>query len=181
MNRRLVLATGTAGALVLLATTYASAEQGGQHISDLRDATARYASLSVAEDEGFGVVTDTSGISCIQDAEKGGMGTHYALGSRIGDGEITMLEPEILLYDKTSTPPRFLGVEYVVFAADWHATHGKQPPKLFGKKFTFVAAGNRYGLPDFYELHVWLWRPNPSGIFSDWNPKVTCRGKGDSA
>jgi hypothetical protein len=174
VNLRLLLATASAAALVLLAGTYASAEQGGEHIGDLRDATAKYASLSVATGEGFGVVTDTAGITCIQDATKGGMGTHYALGSRIGDGEITLLEPEILLYDETSTPARFLGVEYVVLAADWHATHGSQPPKLFGKKFTLVAAGNRYGLPAFYEQHVWLGEANVAGLLKDYNPGVSC-------
>jgi hypothetical protein len=23
-------------------------------------------------------------------------------------------------------------------------------------------------------LHVWIWEPNPSGLFADWNPSVTC-------
>ena len=55
------------------------------------------------------------------------------------------------------------------------------PPSLFGRNFALVGAGNRYGLPPFYQLHVWLWRPNPSGIFNDWNPKVSCRGQGDPA
>jgi hypothetical protein len=26
-------------------------------------------------------------------------------------------------------------------------------------------AGNRYGLPAFYELHAWLWKDNPIGLF----------------
>ena len=37
-----------------------------------------------------------------------------------------------------------------------------------------LSAGNRYGLPPFYELHAWLWQHNPSGFFEDWNPRVTC-------
>ncbi len=174
MNPRLILASVTAAALVLTAATFASAEQGGEHISDLRDATAKYASLSVAKSEGFGVVADTAGITCIQDPIKGGMGTHYALGSRIGDGEISLLEPEILLYDETSTPARFIAVEYLVLAADWRAKHGSQPPKLFGKKFTFVPAGNRYGLPDFYQQHVWLHEANIAGLLQDYNPGISC-------
>jgi hypothetical protein len=174
VNPRLILATVTAGVLVLLAATFASAEQGGEHIRDLRDATAKYASLAVAQGEGFGVVADTAGITCIADPVKGGMGTHYALGSRIGDGEINLLEPEILLYDQTSTPARFIAVEYLVLAAAWHATHGSQPPKLFGKKFTLVPAGNRYGLPDFYEQHVWLHEANIAGLLKDYNPGISC-------
>jgi hypothetical protein len=44
-----------------------------------------------------------------------------------------------------------------------------------------VPAGNRYGLPDFYELHAWIWKGNPRGVFDDWNPTVSCRGNGDAA
>jgi hypothetical protein len=52
-------------------------------------------------------------------------------------------------------------------------------PWLFGQKLKLVKAPNRYGLPDFYELHVWLWKTNPRGVFDDWNPRVSCRGHGD--
>jgi hypothetical protein len=54
-------------------------------------------------------------------------------------------------------------------------------PTVLGQRLRLVPAGNRYGLPDFYERHLWLWRNNPSGIFQDWNPKVSCRGTGDPA
>ena len=38
----------------------------------------------------------------------------------------------------------------------------------------YVSEPNRYGLPAFYELHVWAWERNPSGNFADWNTLVTC-------
>ena len=168
MNRHLALAVGASVVLGAVAVApLASAEQGGRHIDDLRRATAPYQDLSQAE--GFVPVTDLDGFTCIEGPE-GGMGTHYVKVSRLVDGEIDFLEPEILLYDGDT----LIGVEYVVLAADWHATHGKQPPKQLGKKFTFVAAGNRYGLPDFYEQHVWLWQSNPAGLLQDWNPDVSC-------
>ena len=28
--------------------------------------------------------------------------------------------------------------------------------------------------PAFYLMHGWIWRDNPSGIFADWNPEVSC-------
>jgi hypothetical protein len=43
-----------------------------------------------------------------------------------------------------------------------------------GQHFHYVGSPNRYGLPAFYELHVWAWRDNPNGTFADWNPKVSC-------
>jgi hypothetical protein len=33
---------------------------------------------------------------------------------------------------------------------------------------------HRYGLPDFYELHVWHEKANRNGTFNDWNPDVRC-------
>jgi hypothetical protein len=67
---------------------------------------------------------------------------------------------------------RLLGVEYVVFVADWG--EDRDPPVLFGHEFHLVDSPNRYGLPPFYELHAWIWRHNPSGTFKDWNPRIDC-------
>ena len=53
----------------------------------------------------------------------------------------------------------------------------KLPPVLEGQTFQLVTSPNRYGLPAFFELHVWAWRDNPNGAFVDWNNKVSCEGK----
>jgi hypothetical protein len=37
-----------------------------------------------------------------------------------------------------------------------------------------VGSPNRYGIPAFYELHIWAWKDNPRGTFADFNPNVTC-------
>ena len=47
---------------------------------------------------------------------------------------------------------------------------------LFGHEFHLVEAGNRYGLPAFYELHTWIWHPNPSGMFEAGTPASTAEG-----
>ena len=26
----------------------------------------------------------------------------------------------------------------------------------------------------WYILHAWVWKPNPSGMFNNWNPDVDC-------
>lgn len=69
---------------------------------------------------------------------------------------------------------RLVAVEYVVLQSAWRAAGHSQPPSLFGQQFTTVPAGNRYGLPEFYALHVWAWKTNPAGMFATWNPDVTC-------
>lgn len=58
-----------------------------------------------------------------------------------------------------------VAVEYIAF---------KGPASLAGHLFNFNSAPNRYGLDPFYELHVWAWKENASGAFSDNNPDVTC-------
>jgi len=47
-------------------------------------------------------------------------------------------------------------------------------PQLEGHLFNYVGEPNRYGLPAFYELHVWAWENNPKGTFADWNTRVSC-------
>jgi hypothetical protein len=56
----------------------------------------------------------------------------------------------------------------------WEHSHAR--PSLFGKQFDVVGSPNRYGLPAFYALHAWIWKPNPSGILNAWNPNVACDG-----
>ena len=70
---------------------------------------------------------------------------------------------------------RLVGVEYIVPVEAWHPTEGDPPvPVLEGQVFHFNESPNRFGLPAFYELHVWAWRDNPNGTFADWNPRVSC-------
>jgi hypothetical protein len=60
-----------------------------------------------------------------------------------------------------------------VLAADWDAKH-QGPPELMGQLFHFFESPNRFGLPPFYTLHVWAWKDNPNGTFTNWNPAVSC-------
>lgn len=172
--------TLAAAALAVSLAPDAHASTGGTPLEQVREATTVYHDYAVAQAEGTVPVVDLAGNSCIADpGGSGAMGTHYLFPSRLlsgggFDSDIVRDKPEILLYDMTTPSPTLTGVEYVVTAAEWHAAHGGQPPKLFGRKFTLVKAGNRYGLPDFYELHAWIWKDNPTGMFADWNPDVSC-------
>jgi hypothetical protein len=104
------------------------------------------------------------------------MGVHYINLTLFGDDEIDASEPEALIYEPWDGGLRFVGVEYIVDAATWMAHHNA-PPMLEGQAFQFVNSPNRYGLPAFFELHVWAWRENPNGAFVDWNTRVTCEGQ----
>ena len=94
--------------------------------------------------------------------------------SNLMDGTVSRLRPEALIYE----PGRhgrltLVAAEYLVLADAWDAANDA-PPRLYGRSFEFVSASNRYGLPDFYELHVWHEKSNPNGLLDDWNPRVHC-------
>jgi hypothetical protein len=46
---------------------------------------------------------------------------------------------------------------------------------MFGRRFDYTPAGNRFGLPAFWSLHAWVWKHNPAGTLTPWNPSVSCR------
>jgi len=70
-----------------------------------------------------------------------------------------------------------VGVEYIVDAASWLKSHQNSTPVLEGQVFQMVTSPNRYGLPNFFELHVWAWQESPNGAFVDWNTRVTCENQ----
>lgn len=134
----------------------------------VRDSTRQYHDLTVATSDGYGQF-----LGCVSGPQEGAMGFHYVNGPRVGDGLVDATKPEALIYEVTSGKARLVGVEFIVDAAQWNAKNA-QPPALEGQSFHFVGAPNRYGIPAFYELHVWAWRDNPGGAFADFNTRVTC-------
>ena len=60
-----------------------------------------------------------------------------------------------------------------MFADTWHANN-PAAPELMGQLFHLFESPNRFALPAFYTLHVWAWQENPTGTFTNWNPKVSC-------
>jgi hypothetical protein len=134
----------------------------------VRQATAQFQDLKAAEAAGYGLVH-----GCVAGPTGGAMGVHFANGDIVGDGEIDAQHPEAIIYEQAYGQMHMVGVEYIVIAEQWDAKH-KTPPVLMGQLFNYNSAPNRYGLPAFYELHVWAWKHNPSGMFADWNPNVSC-------
>jgi len=164
-------------ALATVALATAAAPALAHHPSDLAAAyagTARYHSLDRAQGDGYSLLTDAKGITCIDQPGEGGMGVHYVSGALVGDAKVNARTPEALVYEPgRHGRMRLVAAEYVVFQAAWDAEHSR-PPRLFGQEFELLGADNRYGLPPFYELHAWLWKFNPHGFFNDWNPRVHC-------
>ena len=171
--RRMLSAFALVFSLALPMTATATRDVGPE-LAQVRAATARFHDFGAAQAAGYGplhMCTDHEG-------GLGAMGEHYVNGTAVGDTEFDLSQPEVLVYEPTPNGRmRLVAVEFVVFAEPWDDLYS-DPPRLFGRDLALVEAPNRYGVPSFYQIHVWLWRTNPSGTFCDWNPKVSCHGLG---
>ncbi len=171
LRRLIPVVLGTALAASVIAAPVAASESG---LAALRDATAPFHSVAAARAAGYSVqVYDLAGITCIADPNGSGtMGIHFLNPALLGTVDPT--KPQLVIYvPRNDGSLQLVAVEFLAIAADWDATHAS-PPALFGQQFRLTTAPNRYGLPDFYELHVWAWQPNPLGMFNEWNPRVSC-------
>jgi len=149
---------------------------GGEHnhgfmrlkdILRLQRATAAFHSIPRAESAGYAAFG-----GCFADSTLGGMGFHWANQQLIADSTIDPLKPELLVYQPLADgQKRLAAVEYIVFVDEWHAKGNQNPPKLFGQEFHINPTLLE---KPFYLLHAWVWFPNPSGTFFDWNPRVHC-------
>ena len=173
MLRRLLTPMLGAALVGALATpAYAAGYHPG--LGQVRQATARYHSVAVAEKAGYGRFVDVDGVACIDMPDMGAMGVHYVHRSLVGDGNVDARTPEAVVYEPGAAGRLHLvAVEYVVIQQAWDASH-QSPPTLFGHQFDVSASPNRYGLPPFYSLHAWVWKHNPAGAFAMWNPRVNC-------
>lgn len=161
-------------ALVPVLASAGIALAGG--VGDAKSATARFHDLDKAVAAGYAVtVADLNGITCISDpGGSGTMGVHM-LNPALLDATIEADAPELLVYaPKSNGELKLVALEYLVLKSVWEAAGNTSPPSLFGQEFMLTPAGNRYGLPDFYALHAWIWNSNPSGLFSPYNPSVSC-------
>jgi hypothetical protein len=148
-------------------------EQAKTLVEAVRQATEPFKNLDVAEKAGYALFH-----GCASGPQEGAMGIHFVNNDLVGDGVLNPMHPEALLYKYTNGQAQLVGVEYVVIADAWHAKN-ETPPVLMGQLFNYVGSPNRYGIPAFYELHVWAWDRNPNGTFADWNPRVSCDNYSD--
>ena len=173
--RRLALGLVVAAALSATALASAAGAAGrADELAAVRAATARFHSFDAAEAAGYGKF-----YVCTDDAA-GAMGQHYVNGGLVGDAVLDPRAPEAIMYEPLpGGGQRLVGVEWVVFQSAWDGAGKTGTPSLFGRSLKLVPEPNRYGIPAFYQLHAWVWKPNPAGAYQDWNPRVSCRGNGD--
>ena len=144
--------------------------QGTGLVQVVQRATDRFRDPALADAAGW-----KSADACVSSPEEGAMGVHFIKGSILFDGKFDPEEPEALIYEVTDRQARLVGAEFIITAAEWHANN-PAPPVILGQQTNFVGSPNRFGLPAFYELHVWAFRNNTKGTYVDFNPAVSCAG-----
>ena len=102
----------------------------------------------------------------------GGMGVHF-LNMQLVGPTLDPTKPQVLIYEP-------LGDKLRLVAAEWFVpvqAAGAARPVVFSKELEGPMAGHKPLMPDglhHYDLHVWLWKHNPAGVFSPTNPDVKC-------
>ena len=117
------------------------------------------------------------------------MGWHF-LNPTIQGFDVT--RPPILVYERhghswqlgalewvfTQTPatPPLPGATYGSFPAACHYTDGSfvaaRVQELCPKRSPEAGARFNFWHPDLVTLHVWLWYPNPAGLYNGTNPLI---------
>jgi hypothetical protein len=146
-----------------------SAEPAGDLIRAVRDSTRRFRNVEQAKAEGYLLM-----FGCVSGPDDGAMGLHYVNLELVGDPALDPSRPEIVIYEPLPNGGRrLIGADFLVFAESWHASN-TATPQIMGQLMHLIESPNRYGLPAFYTLHVWAWKPSPTGAFVNWHADVSC-------
>jgi hypothetical protein len=148
-------------------------------LASARLATGRYATnLSAAKADGYQLITPM-----IPD-----MGWHY-LNPDIQGFDIT--KPPILVYERHRHRWQLAALEWVFTQTPPTpplpgATYGSFPAACHYKDGSFILArvqelcahhhtGARFSFwhPDLVTLHLWVWYPNPAGLYNSTNPLIS--------
>jgi hypothetical protein len=105
----------------------------------------------------------------------GAMGVHLLNPSNIGP-KLDPAKPQVLLYENVDGKLVLAGAEWFMPAA----VAGNQAPTIFGQKLAGPMDGHEPIIPAslrHYDLHVWLWKANPRGMYTSTNAAVKCDPK----
>lgn len=155
-------------------------------LASLRQATAAYHSVDQAIAAGY---AEPEAAACVAVPGLGAMGVHSVNLALASDLTVDPRRPEVLLYlPLPGGRFRLVGVEYAVAAlvltptgpAPWFEQAAppypffNPAPSVLGHVFDGPMAGHEEGMPWHYDLHAWIWEPNPSGDFAPFNPNLSC-------
>ena len=126
----------------------------------VHSATARYHSTTQATKAGYAVSSP-----CVSHPTLGTMGFHW-VNNALVDPAFDPLQPEALLYAPGPNDTlKLVAVEYIVINV------GQPAPTFDGRAFD--VGGTPVPVPH-WSLHVWAHEDNPNGVFTPFNPSITC-------
>lgn len=105
----------------------------------------------------------------------GAMGVHLLNTANIGP-KLDPTKPQVLIYEQ-------VGDKLKLTAAEWFMpveAAGGVAPSIFGQTLQGPMDGHEPIMPaalKHYDLHVWLWKNNPKGMFTSTNSAVKCAPK----
>ncbi len=138
-------------------------------LAEVREALRKYEDPIVAVRDGY-----FSTLGCVAYAD-GAMGIHFMNPGHIGPVP-NPVQPVLLVYEPAEAGRlRLVAAEWLVPLA----TGITERPTLFGRPFDGPMAGHEPLMPTelhHYDLHVWLFKENPAGLFNAINPNVGCAG-----
>ena len=192
----IVFAGALAAAGAAVASTPPAPGPGEPTLAEVRRATERFRDVSAALAEGYirdpFDLCDTAAMMG-RPASLGAMGIHYFRPDLLGitappsprvSGVGTHTDfrrPSILIYEPQENGAlELVAVENLVFAAAWHAAGHAEPPTFHGVPYDSMmddpgtAVDEAHMFEPHFDRHVWLYRDNPNGIFTPFNPAVTC-------
>lgn len=176
--------------------TPAAPQPGEPSLAEVRRLTERFRDVRVALAEGYirdpFDLCDTAAMMG-QPAERGAMGVHYFRPDLLGitsppsprvngDGTHTdFRKPSILIYEPQADGSlELVAVENLVFAAAWKAKGNRERPRFHGVPYDSMTddpttpSDEAHMFEPHFDRHVWIYRHNPNGVFSPFNPAVTC-------
>jgi hypothetical protein len=150
-------------------------------INAVKAALDKYKDPIVAVREGY-----LSTIGCVDfpgggseagamDYKPGAMGVHFINMGLVGP-KLDSTKPQVLLYEP-------VGDKLVLTGAEWFVPTdlAKTPPTVLGHKLMGPMEGHAPIMPaelHHWDLHVWLYKTNPNGMFSATNSAVKCPKSG---
>ena len=156
-TRRLTTMAALVALLVAVPQTTALAGQGS--VADVRAATAKFHDVNVAMAAGY-----VHFLNCF-DSAQGGMGQHY-VNFDLLNGTLNANAPQAMVYEVEKNKLQLVAVEWITPIQD-PSNPFEAAPTLLGQTFT------RLDSLGVWALHAWLWRPNPTGMFKNYNPAVS--------
>ena len=144
-------------------------------LAQVRRVTARFHDLDAALDAGYELGwVNGSGTriiaGCVSHPTAGAMGYHYINADLMADLTTDTLEPEALVYAPGENGKlKLAAVEWIVRGPNSNPPGVTSPPSVLGMPMHILVPA-----VGFYLMHAWVWKPNPAGMFADWNPQVSC-------